>query len=246
MSQKKRRKEEFLKAHPICCFCGGIEPATTEDHIPSRTIFENRAWPEGFVFPACKKCNSESSDDEIVVALLARITERPQSENQKKEFESKLHEFTRQLPNLRQGIKYLRRPAEKKLIQSYGMTPWNYQTGVERKALVFPNEAFKHVDNFGRKLGKALHYYHTKSILPVTGTVTCKSHTNADINLIPNETFEKILRIPLHNDIVRSSKPLHNQFTYRYAIVPESNQGVYAVAFGIDSLTLLITVDPTT
>lgn len=47
----KKRKQEFLKQHPVCFNCG-TAAATTEDHVPSRECFVDRHWPEGFVFPA--------------------------------------------------------------------------------------------------------------------------------------------------------------------------------------------------
>jgi hypothetical protein len=58
MGEEVRRKRLFLAKHPLCCFCGGTEPAVTEDHIPARSFFTERRWPEGFVFPACWNCNA--------------------------------------------------------------------------------------------------------------------------------------------------------------------------------------------
>jgi hypothetical protein len=73
MGDKKRRKQTFLAAHPICCFCGGDTPANTEDHVPARGIFDGRQWPEGYSFPACEPCNGATWHDEKVVAMLARL-----------------------------------------------------------------------------------------------------------------------------------------------------------------------------
>jgi hypothetical protein len=70
-SQQRRRK--FFAEHPVCCFCGGRSAAVEEDHFPSRALFRERVWPEGYAFPACVKCNRVTSDDELIVAVLSRV-----------------------------------------------------------------------------------------------------------------------------------------------------------------------------
>ena len=244
MSQKKARKAAFFKAHPICCFCGGETLATTEDHIPGRTIFEKKAWPEGFVFPACKPCNGDSSDDEVVLALLARLGERKKTDIQEKELQSKIYEFRKQLPEIAKNIRGYTRPKERRLIESFNISPWNNETNQPRKAAVFPRETFERVERFGRKLGKALHYLHTQKILPKEGIVKCKAITNAQLNLLADDFFQAALQAQANINIVRSAQPLTDQFVYRFLIDKETLLGLYIVAFGIDAILLLITVEP--
>src|SRR5258708_31634045 len=73
MGMSKLKRAQFFSAHPWCCFCGGSAPATTEDHIPSRAIFDSSNWPEGYSFPACDACNGLTRFDEIIIAMLSRI-----------------------------------------------------------------------------------------------------------------------------------------------------------------------------
>ncbi len=68
MGAKRQKREAFLRAHPVCCHCG-TAPATTEDHVPARICFKDKAWPEGYVFPACEACNLKDRDAEFVVAF---------------------------------------------------------------------------------------------------------------------------------------------------------------------------------
>ena len=72
MGEKVRRTQLFLAKHPLCCFCGGTEPAVTEDHVPARSFFAKRRWPEGYAFPACEKCNAATRLDEQVCNFLVR------------------------------------------------------------------------------------------------------------------------------------------------------------------------------
>jgi len=63
----------FIKANPICIFCGGSTPSTTKEHCPPRAMFQHRQWPEGFEFPACDTCNGGTRDDDLLIAMLARL-----------------------------------------------------------------------------------------------------------------------------------------------------------------------------
>jgi hypothetical protein len=65
---------DFLKSHPMCCFCGGSEPATTVDHQPAKILFPDKRRPKGLEFPACKTCNRQSSADECLLAFVSRLT----------------------------------------------------------------------------------------------------------------------------------------------------------------------------
>ena len=74
---KKKKSRSFLLDHPMCCFCGGSEPATTEDHIPARAFFYGRRWPEGYSFPACEACNRDSKVSEAIAAVISRCFPDP-------------------------------------------------------------------------------------------------------------------------------------------------------------------------
>lgn len=57
MPGQKTRKQQFLEDHPVCCFCGGLTPSTSLDHVPPQACFPKGFVPEGIEFPACKRCN---------------------------------------------------------------------------------------------------------------------------------------------------------------------------------------------
>lgn len=66
--------QRHLAANPLCCFCGGQEPATTVDHQPARIMFPDKHRPKGMEFSACSFCNKQTSSDEALVAFFARVT----------------------------------------------------------------------------------------------------------------------------------------------------------------------------
>jgi hypothetical protein len=64
--RKKSRYQLLLEDHPLCCFCGGVTPSTTVDHVPPQACFPKGFFPEGFEFPACESCNgSTKKQDQI-------------------------------------------------------------------------------------------------------------------------------------------------------------------------------------
>jgi hypothetical protein len=71
VGRSRDRRTAFFASHPLCCFCGGVTPATEEDHQPGRVFFRDREWPEGFVFPACSACNAVSRYAETAASVLA-------------------------------------------------------------------------------------------------------------------------------------------------------------------------------
>lgn len=73
MGAARRKRRRFLEEHPYCCFCGGGALATTIDHVPNRACFLGRAFPEGFEFPACGRCQDASRTDELAFAFAVRM-----------------------------------------------------------------------------------------------------------------------------------------------------------------------------
>src|SRR5262245_50452826 len=67
------KASEFIKEHPICCFCGGGTPSETIEHQPAKIIFPEKHRPRGLEFPACKRCNGQTSVDECILAFVARM-----------------------------------------------------------------------------------------------------------------------------------------------------------------------------
>lgn len=73
MGSATRHRKAFLVVNPVCAFCGGGTPSTTIEHCPPRVMFQHRQWPEGFEFPSCEACNRESTNDDLLIGMLARM-----------------------------------------------------------------------------------------------------------------------------------------------------------------------------
>jgi len=69
---KQSATAKFIAQYPLCCFCGGTRAATTREHMPPRSLFDNSHRPDKLVMPACRECNHGTSTADLVAAIVSR------------------------------------------------------------------------------------------------------------------------------------------------------------------------------
>jgi hypothetical protein len=207
----------FLKLHPYCCFCGGLAAAENIDHVPARSIFNNRQWPESYEFPACKRCNRATSGDEEVIAILSRLALSEQDNSS-----AELDRFRRLLRSMRE-----RRP---ELLAEMWVDSRGARDPLRERNFVLPGGRMYRdlpliavngplvqnaVRSFARKLGLALHYKHTGSAVPRTGALWMRWWTNWSVqdDAIPSSILTVAPELP---EVIRNRVDLSSQFSYRW------------------------------
>lgn len=233
MSQRSYRKAAFFKLHPRCCFCGGDTPATTEDHVPARSIFNERHWPEGYNFPACDRCNQLTRRDENVVAFLCRI----RSANDGKQTDGQLAEMRRCMaamkyayPEAYRALKVSPNDARRFLKENDIPRPPNtLLTDIPILSIGRP-EFVGPLKNFGIKLFCALDYKHNNRIVPANGTIAIRFLTNVQIDN-GALTDKAISFLPGRPQLVRSKNELQDQFNYIYGVSTEKTASAYICSF---------------
>ncbi|MGJ4928720.1 hypothetical protein ACQR1I_13635 [Bradyrhizobium sp. HKCCYLS2038] len=220
-ADRKSLRDQFFKLHPLCCFCGGSRPATTEDHQPARSIFDERNWPEGYSFPACSECNATSRSHENVFAILTRLgPSGPRTESQRKE----LHKYLDAAKNNFPGLLHPMSTREKRAFY-------------KAEGLKLPQGAlFSELDMCAldarltedstliilRKLLCALHYKHTNDILPPSGKMFIRWMTNAYTHR--GELFADFLSLLSGRpQLVRNRVTLNDQFDYTFVVDPNGS-----------------------
>ena len=234
MGAKAKHRKEFLAKHPVCCFCGGVRPAEEPDHVPSRVLFDDRQWPEGFEFPACVKCNRATRHDEQVVAMLSRIYPDPTTEKGRAETYERIraaaHNYPEILEEMRPTARQLRKASEKYgLGESYADLPALSVKGPRINAAI---------ENVGRKLFCALYYMHTGQIVPPDGGVAIRWFTNVQIDAdeIPRSLAPLLANF---GKTERSRTKLDDQFFYRWVVPSDSKNVAAFLAFFRRSFALL-------
>ena len=226
MGKRKRRVEHFLAEHPACAFCGGNRRAETEDHVPSRALFATKSWPEGYVFPACNRCNSSTRYDEMIIALISRFRSRPESDLERQEFMTLAKGIRTNLPEVLNELNATDDSKARKAIEKYGLDPSCNDALNVSGPLV--NRA---IQTFGLKLTCALFYKHAGRALPETGGVLVKWWANLQIAAgeFPDEVRDLVSgKVKL----MRNAQDLSDQFDYRHGLTDDLNLGAFVCRFG--------------
>lgn len=234
MGMRKVRKDAFLKAHPLCIFCGGTAPTETVEHCPPRAMFQDRAWPEGLEFPACSTCNHGSADDDLLITFLARtdpFSDAGDSDGRMPEIIQSVHQKFPQLVG-----KMLPSAVEARAInRRLGIVPAPGATNQEAGPVRVTDEMHKAVQVFAGKLTKAIYYMHTKQVFPADGRIGLKWFTNADLftNKGRYRVFESFQGLDgIVPELVRSRSMLNDQFEYKLSLSSDHELLALQARFG--------------
>ncbi|WP_156328183.1 hypothetical protein [Massilia sp. WF1] len=220
MGMRKVRKEAFLKTHPFCIFCGGTVLTDTVEHCPPRAMFPDRAWPEGFEFPACSNCNHGSADDDLLISFLARtdpFTDGEGDDGRMPDIIRSVHQKFPQLVSKMMPSAIEARAMNRRL----GIVPEPGATNQEAGPVRVTDEIDNAVRVFAGKLTKAIYYLHTSQVFPTNGRIGLKWFTNAD--LVTNNgryrVFESFQGLDgIVPALVRSRSLLNDQFEYKLSL----------------------------
>jgi hypothetical protein len=229
---KNRAKQlrDFLAENPLCIYCGGVTPATTRDHAPSRQVFYLRQWPEGYVFPSCDTCNSAVKDAEQVMALISRITLAPKTPRETREFVEIVRAVRNNYPAV---LKEMRATPEQ--TAEYLSKPW--LPALSKAGLAAPEPLSlrgplvrQHAEMFARKLFTALHYKEFRKIIPPEGGIVWRWYANTERfdGALPDEFTRLIQQRPT---IRHTRRDLTDQFFYTFAKATDGEVAGYYAMF---------------
>jgi hypothetical protein len=220
MGAATRHRKAFLLVHRICAFCGGNTPATTIEHCPPRVMFQNKQWPEGFEFPACQACNQGSSNDDLLIGMLARMDP----------FEDKGN-LDGRAPGILAGV-------HQQFPGIFGkMMAGAHPLGLPVAKVT--DEMHDAVSVLARKLAKGIYWRDVGAFFPNDGGLMMTWYTNADVVRDGgHRLFESLKDIAgVVPRLVRSGKYLNDQFEYKLSISPDQTiiglQARFGNGFGL-------------
>jgi hypothetical protein len=228
MGEAKRKqysREQFLREHPFCAYCG--EPATTTDHCPPRCFFEQRLWPETYEFPACDPCNEEGRLDEQALAVLTRLNLIDvDTEPGLTEWKSLLDGVRNNQPEILAEWGDISASRRKRVLRDAFGQDGDRMRWAGWGAIKLGPQTRGAIDRFCIKLGKALYYRHLHEVFE--GDIYIR-HVDAVIKDKDPELLKSLLQFaPQLAAPLRSMKSLADQFNY--AFNESKNVGVlYAV-----------------
>lgn len=233
MGAATRHRKRFLETHPYCAFCGGTEVATTIEHCPPRAMFQFRKWPEGFEFPSCKSCNQGSSNDDLLIAMLARVDPFEFRGDLDGTNLGLLRSVNRQFPGLLKKMMPTAVEARRNN-RELGLHPKVGQTHQEVGVVRITEEFHDAVSVFARKLSKGIYYRETGAVFPNDGCLLLTWFTNTELQRIGKYSALDALKelsgvtVPLQ----RGGSYLNDQFDFKLSISPDLYHFVLQAVFG--------------
>jgi hypothetical protein len=222
MGSATRNRKAFLLAHPVCAFCGGVTPSTTIEHCPPRAMFQNRQWPEGFEFPACDRCNIGTRDDDLLIAMLARVDPLENRGDRDGKMPGLMARAHKRHPGMFERMLAIGEDGQPQASGEWQIT----------------NEMRQAVDVLAAKLAKGIYWRHTRDIFPNDGGLAMTWYTNADVACDGGyKLFESLQHLAGNAPLLtRSGTYLNDQFEYKFSLSPEKHiltmQAKFGNAFG--------------
>jgi len=189
-------------------------------------MFRGRTWPEGYEFPACSTCQTASSKEELLVALLARMHPSGDGPTELQEFEGLLRGVQNNFPGIVETLN-LTANQKKTWLKRRHLELEPGQTAAELPLAALKDSRFESaVITFARKLFLALYYKHTGQPIPLNGGARFRWWTNAqDLSVLKSSAVQQLLnQFP---QLRRQATNLSDQFDYRFA-TPVDNPRLYA------------------
>jgi hypothetical protein len=216
MGEAKRKQStthRFIEQYPACCLCGGLRAATTREHMPPKSLFDNSYRPDQLVMPACNECNGGTSTADLTAAVLSRwdYNSSPQEREDHRRLVARVR---RQAPELVAEWTKLdpqgRAKARLHLIEHGVQVPPD--AGI---ASIGPL-TIRQLNMFAHKAALALYFEHFRQPLPNTGRVSAFWKTKEDFarDGVPPELLELL---PGYGTIMQGKWNERETFEYRHA-----------------------------
>jgi hypothetical protein len=207
----------------MCIYCGGVNAATTVEHMPPAVMFRRKHRPKGLEFAACADCNLGSSHADLVAALLSRVYPDSPNPAEAGEFRALCQAVHNNVPGLLQEM--LLSPEEQRA-RGGGLPP-KITNGLVRAGGPILT---RYMHAFSLKVGLALHYECTKQVLPPEGLVGARLFSNFDrlAGDFPDTIFDHLLP---PQTLVQGQFEVSDQFQYAWRLTEDGRGGLYFAAF---------------
>ena len=185
--------------------------------MPGRAFFRDRRWPDGFVFPACVKCNRATADDETIAAWLSRIMPEADNSVTLEEFKKKTEAHFRYSPGLLESLNTKTTHRQRRQARKFLKLPPDFPLLEVPVVSVEDDRVQDALINVGRKLALALYYMHTGTPVPRGGGVAVRWYSNYQID--SDEIPREMVNVLPHAGLVMNGKTdLRDQFFYRWGL----------------------------
>ncbi len=223
--QKLSATKKFVTEFPTCCFCGGKRAATTREHMPPKSLFDNSYRPDKLVMPACAECNSFTSTADLTAAIVSRWY-YDSGDQECADHKRLVARVRKQAPELiAEWIKpnSVERKKGRQHLRDHGVSV-PYDAGIVSIGL----QTIRQLNLFAHKAVLALYFEHVRKPLLSSGCFSAFWKTKEDFarDGIPDYLLEIM---PEYGTLVQGRWNERETFEYRHALnVEEGLFGCFA------------------
>jgi hypothetical protein len=223
MGEAKRKQsatQKFLAESPTCFFCGGKREATTREHMPPKSLFDNSHRPDKLVMPACSECNRSTSTADLTAAIVSRWN-YGSGEQERMDHRRLVAQMRKQAPALcnEWDAHAGEEEAARQHLRNYGV-----QVPHDAGIVTIGPEHIRQLNLFAHKAVLALYFEHFRKPLPISGGLLAFWKTKEDF--APGGIPPYLLQImPDYGTLVQGKWNERETFEYRHAV--NANDGLF-------------------
>jgi hypothetical protein len=252
MGEAKRKRSAtgaFIEQFPDCYFCGGRRRATTREHMPPRSLFDNSHRPNKLVMPACDECNHDTSTADLVAAVISRC-DYFSSPQEHRDHQKLVLRLRKQAPDIVKEwatiTDYREEESARQHLRNYGMfVPRDAGVAAIGQLTILQLNLFAH------KAVLALHFEHRHRPLPMQGRICAYWKTKEDFAVggIPPWL---LTIMPEYGTLIQGKWSEHETFEFRhpsnvghglFACFAKLRRGLFVIGFTASDADVIVPDD---
>lgn len=207
MGQSRNRLLQMQSICPWCVYCGQRALGTTVDHMPPITIFNRRQRPKGLEFLACADCHQGTRILDQLASVYCRMYPGEASTID-------YTEYNRLYAGIRNNFPNFDAEFEPTHDQNVAILATKDKFPGAATAFNIGPKVLPLMYKFAARVGYALHYELTKSIIPQTGGVLTRLFTNYHLATGEFPSDMTAMLGPART-LKQGSKTIGDQFRYK-------------------------------
>ena len=215
--RNRRDTARFIQDFPDCCICGGARKAVTREHMPPKSLFDNKHRPDKLVMPACDICNSGTSTADLVTSMISRW-DYGNTPNERNDHTKLAARIKRQAPEIvAEWLKPIDKSRARAHLENHGVP---VPTGAA--LLTIGPMTIRQLNLFAHKAVLCLYFEHFKKIVSSSGAICAYWRSKEDFARggVPPMLLDLMKK---YGTLEQGKWNAHETFEYRYELNAEQS-----------------------
>jgi hypothetical protein len=220
---KQSATQKLIAQFPLCCFCGGLRPSTTREHMPPKALFDNSHRPDCLVMPACDQCNRSTSLADLTTSVISRWS-YPENPKAREDHRKLVKAVRENHPELADEWAAVANPIDQ-LRSRFHLENQGVPVPPEARMVSIGPLTIRNLNLFAHKATLALYFEHFRRPLPNTGCLCAFWRTKEDVAAagVPKIVLDIMTR---YATLEQGAWNERDTFEYRYEL--NQDNGLFA------------------